>query len=187
MSDVLNFLQQRNSAPRLCAPGPDASQVEVLLQTALRAPDHAWLQPWRFNVISGSGRERLGQVFVDALLANDPLADAAAQDKARAAPLRAPVLIVVSCVVQPHPKVPRDEQLLSAGCAAHSILLAAEAMGYAGVWRTGSYATDPHVKIALEHEPRQEIVAFLYLGSRDGAAKPLPLREVNNYARYWDQ
>ncbi|MCX2981717.1 nitroreductase [Halieaceae bacterium IMCC14734] len=187
MSDVLKFLQQRNSAPRLCAPGPDAAQVEGLLQAALRVPDHAWLQPWRFNVITGAGRDRLGQVFVDALLANDPLAAAAAQDKARAAPLRAPVLIVVSCLVQPHPKVPRDEQLLSAGCAAHSILLAAEAMGYAGVWRTGSYATDHTVKTALEHEPSQEIVAFLYLGSRDSEAKQLPLREVDNYVKYWNQ
>lgn len=187
MSDLLDKLQQRNSAPRLCEPAPDAEQVEMLLRTAVRAPDHAWLQPWRFTVIAGPARERLGQVFVDALLATDPLAAAAAQDKARAAPLRAPLLIVVSCVVQVHPKVPREEQLLSAGCAAHSILLAAEAIGYAGVWRTGSYATDPHVKAALAHAPNEEIVAFLYLGTREGEAKRLPTREVDNYVTYWEQ
>ena len=187
MSELLSLLQQRNSAPRLCEPGPDAEQVHELLQAALRAPDHAWLQPWRFTVVSGANRARLGEVFCEALLRADPQADEAAQAKARVAPLRAPLLIIVSCVVQVHPKVSREEQLLSAGCAAHSILLAADAIGYAGVWRTGSYATDAHVSAALDQAASEEIVAFLYLGTRDGKTKSLPQREVHNYVRHWGQ
>ena len=44
MSDILQFLQQRNSAPRLIAPAPSAAQLDDIFRAALRAPDHAWLR-----------------------------------------------------------------------------------------------------------------------------------------------
>lgn len=47
--------------------------------------------------------------------------------------------------LQDHFKVPKSEQLLAAGCAAHGILLAAYAQGVGGVWRTGELAYSPHV------------------------------------------
>ncbi len=156
-----------------------------MFRAALRAPDHAWLRPWRFQVISGEARQQLGQVFLDSLLASNPQADAAACSKAQHAPLRAPVMIVVICRYTQHPKVPHQEQLLSAGCAAHAMLLAAEAQGYAGIWRTGSYVEDATVTEALGLADNEQIIGFLYFGSRDGAAKPLPARKVEDYVSYW--
>jgi nitroreductase len=99
--------------------------------------------------------------------------------------MRAPLMVVVVCRFSEHPKVPRDEQLLSAGCAAHSLLLAAEAQGYAGIWRTGNYALDSHVHAALGVSENEEVVGFLYFGTRDGQAKALPQREVDEYVSYW--
>ena len=60
MSDILQFLQQRNSASRLIAPAPSAAQLEGIFRAALRAPDHAWLRPWRFITIAGERRTGLG-------------------------------------------------------------------------------------------------------------------------------
>lgn len=185
MNDALQLLQQRNSAPRLIAPGPDDASLANMFGAALRVPDHAWLQPWRFLVVQGRAREALGEVFLKALLASTPDADAAACNKARQAPLRAPLLIVVICSYREHPKVPAHEQLLSAGCAAHALLLAAEAQGYAGVWRTGVFSEDAYVAGALDLVASEKIVGFLYFGSRDGAAKALPAREVDGYVKHW--
>jgi nitroreductase len=185
MNDFLKQLQMRNSAPRLTEPGPDPYTLEQMFTAALRAPDHAWLQPWRFIVIEGDARAELGEVFLQALLAVTPGADEAARSRAQRAPLRAPLLVVAVCKVVEHPKVPREEQLLSTGCAVHSMLLAAESQGYAGIWRTGGYATDQHVRTALDVGGSEEIVGFLYFGTRDGPAKPLPTREVGNYVSYW--
>jgi nitroreductase len=184
---LLELLQQRNSAPRLTDPAPDEAARLEMFRAALRAPDHAWLQPWRFLVFEGEARAELGHIFTAALLAVDPEADAAAREKARQAPLRAPLLITVICRVTEHPKVPREEQLISAGCAAHAMLLAAEAQGYAGVWRTGNYATDRRVATALGLEDNEEIVGFLYFGTRDGEAKRLPQREVSDYVSNWGE
>lgn len=185
MNAILDFLQQRNSAPRLVAPAPDKDELAQMLRAALRAPDHAWLRPWRFLAIRGGRREAFGDVLESCLLERDPAADAAARDKARAAPLRAPLVLVVVARLQDHPKVPALEQRLSAGCAAHALLLAAEALGYAGIWRTGAPAFDPAVHRALGLAESEEVVAFLYLGTRQGTPKTLPDLAPEDFCREW--
>ena len=186
MTNLLTQLQQRNSAPRLVEPAPDAAARREMFRAALRAPDHAWLQPWRFVVVEDSARYELGKVFESALLESNPEADEAARDKARQAPLRAPLLVTIICSVTEHPKVPREEQLISSGCAAHAMLLAAEAQGYAGIWRTGNFARSARVNRALGLRSHEEIVGFLYFGSRKGQAKNLPNREPGQYVSYWE-
>jgi nitroreductase len=185
MADTLQSLQTRNSAPRLVTPAPSREQLDEILQAALRVPDHAWLRPWRFVAIEGERREDFGEVLERCLLRRDPVADVSAREKARAAPLRAPLVLVVVARLQEHPKVPADEQRLSAGCAAHAILLAAEALGYAGIWRTGNAAFDPYVGSALGLVDNEEVIAFLYLGTRDGNPKNLPVLKPADFLSRW--
>ncbi|MEM6581418.1 MAG: nitroreductase family protein [Pseudomonadota bacterium] len=185
MNDTIQFLQSRNSSPRLTEPAPSESELEQLLRAALRAPDHAWLRPWRFIHISGERRTAFGEVLERSLCERNPQVDEAARTKARNAPLRAPLITVVVAKLTEHPKVPAVEQRLSAGCAAQALLFAAEASGYAGMWRTGDAAYDPSVMTALGLAPNEEIVAFLYLGTRDGAAKSLPALEPAEFASSW--
>jgi nitroreductase len=185
MRDTLVFLQTRNSAPRLTEPAPPPEDLQEIFRAALRAPDHAWLRPWRFITIAGQRREAFGEVLEASLLRRNPAADAAALAKARNAPLRAPLVVVVVARITQHPKVPPVEQRLSAGCAAHAILLAAEACGYAGIWRTGEGAFDRTVMDVLGLEANEEIVGFIYLGSREGAAKPLPHLDTAEFVSSW--
>lgn len=183
--DALSQLQQRNSAPKLTDPAPSAEQLEQMFQAALRAPDHANLRPWRFLLVQGSARERLGQIFASALAKRSPEADAEAQAKAASKALRAPLIVVVIARISEHPKVPPVEQRLSAGCAAFSLLLAAEAQGYAGIWRTGANAFDPQVMRDLGMAENEEIVGYLYIGTRDGRAKPLPQHNNSDFVQNW--
>ena len=186
MIDAMTLLTERNSAPRLTEPAPDAAAREAMFAAALRAPDHAWLRPWRFLTVEGEGRRDLGGVLERSLLRRMPDADAAAREKARGAPLRAPLVVVVLARLQAHPKVPPLEQRLSAGCAAQALLLAAEAQGYAGIWRTGAGAYDPEVVRELGGGEDEEIVAFIYLGSRNGRAKALPALAVDDFVAPWE-
>ncbi len=185
MNDILRFLQNRNSAPKLTAPGPDPATIEQIFRAALRVPDHAWLRPWRFLTVAGDRRRDLGRLLERCLLARDPRADETARDKARNAPLRAPLLVVVVARLSEHAKVPAVEQRLSAGCAAQAILLAAEACGYAGIWRTGDAAFDRNVMDGLGLAANEEIVAVLYLGTRDGGPKPLPKLDTGDFVSNW--
>ena len=72
MSDFLEFLQQRNSSPKLTEPAPGEAQMEQIFRAALRAPDHAWLRPWRFLTISGDRREAFGALLEECLVQRTP-------------------------------------------------------------------------------------------------------------------
>ena len=185
MTDILQFLQRRNSGPRLIEPAPSEAELEQMFRAALRVPDHAWLRPWRFITIAGQRRGDFGLVLERCLRERNPRADDAALAKARNAPLRAPLLVVVTACLTEHAKVPAIEQRLSAGCAAQALLLAAEASGYAGIWRTGDAAFDRNVMAALGLSANEEIVGLVYLGTRDGVAKSLPSLDTADYVSNW--
>ena len=61
------------------------------------------------------------------------------------------------------------EQVLCAGAAATNILLAARALGFNGVWKTGAAAYDETVKGELGFEPADALVGFLYIGTETDA------------------
>ena len=182
--EALDALLNRVSVPRLTEPAPNAAQREGLFQAALRAPDHGQLRPWRFLTIEGEGRAKLGELFAEAL-ANKGDASQAALDKARAMPLRAPLLIVVIARLQDHFKVPKSEQRLAASCAAHGILIAAHAQGIGAVWRTGEMAFDAHVHQGLGLEPTEELIGYLYLGTPLNEPRTAPVLDTADFVRAW--
>ena len=181
---ALDLLLNRVSVGRLLAPAPDAAQRELMFRAALRAPDHGQLRPWRFLTVEGEARVRLGELYAQALAA-DPETRPEALDKARAMPLRAPLVVVVIARLSEHPKVPQEEQVLSAGCAVHSLLLAAQALGFGGIWRTGDLAHHPHVLRGLGLAANEKIVGFLYLGSFEGARRVPPALEPGDFVSAW--
>jgi len=185
MNDTLRFLQQRNSAAKLIEPTPSPEQMEEIFRAALRAPDHARLRPWRFITITGARRLAFGELLESALLKRTPDADDAARAKARNAPLRAPMLVAVVARLQEHPKVPPQEQRFSAACAAHALLLAVEASGFAGIWRTGAGAYDREVMKELDLAGSEETVGFVYIGTREGPAKPIPQLATADFVSTW--
>lgn len=188
--DAIKLLHERNSVSKLRDPAPSGEVLTSILKASLRAPDHARLTPWRFLTIEGSAREQLGQLFVQSAqaLAVSKGLDSPTEnelDRLSRKPLRAPLIIVVIAAIQEHPKVPPIEQILSAGCAAHSILLAAHALGYAGIWRTGSNAYDECVMGGLGLSSSEVIVGFIYMGTIEGRVKPLAELSVGDYHQAW--
>jgi len=180
----LEFLSQRYSCSKLTEPGPGPAQIKQLLDIALRAPDHAGLKPWRFIVMTGQGRVRLGDILAKAVKING--GDDAKVIKAQNMPMRAPLVITVIAKYTEHDKVPWIEQVQSAGCALFSMQQAALAMGFGGIWRTGELARDDTVREALSLDVEDEIVGYLYLGTQTTAhscRKPIPQQE---YAEFWD-
>lgn len=183
--EALDLLLKRVSVARLCEPAPDAEQLELMFRAALRAPDHGQLRPWRFLTIAGEGRERLGEVFAEAVRQRDAQASDEALEKARRMPLRAPLLVAVIARLQEHPKVPHSEQLLAAGCAAHGLLLAAQALGFGGIWRSGELAFDAQVASRLGLGSDERLLGFIYLGSPEGRVRTAPELDPVDFVSPW--
>ena len=183
--EALDALLNRVSAPRLLDPAPTAEQREVLFAAALRAPDHGQLRPYRFLTVEGEARNQLGEILAEAVQAQGGEVTQAALDKARAMPLRAPLVVVVIARLQDHFKVPKSEQLITAGCAAHAIELAAFAQGIGAVWRTGELSYAPHVAKGLGLGEGEEVVAFLYLGTAQNELRTAPKVDSAEFVKAW--
>lgn len=174
--DAIEVLLGRASAPKVREPGPTPSQLDTILRAGARAPDHGRMQPFRFVVIEGEARNRLGALMATALAARDPTVSDAALESARAKARRSPTIIAVGAVVRSNPKVPDIEQVLAAGAACQNMMLAAHALGLGAAWRTGEPAYDLAVKSGLGFDPSDVIVGFLYIGTPIAAA---PERHVD--------
>ena len=161
--NALDLLLNRQSDSKLTTPGPTQEQLDIIKQAALRVPDHAGLKPWQFITVEGDARNKLGEIYYQAALNAD--ADEKTVERAKELPLRAPLIVICIAKYKEHVKVPRVEQVQSAGCAVMAMQQAAFAQGLAGVWRTGWYAKDDYVKNALGLTEIDELVGFLYIGS----------------------
>lgn len=161
--DTLELLVNRRSASRLTEPAPAGDALQNILRAALRAPDHGTLQPWQFVIVEGEGRERFSQLLEQGAIAAN--GDEKAIEKARNAPFRAPMIIVAIAKCQDHPKVPKWEQEMSAGCAVMAMQMAAVAQGFNGIWRSGALTDSPVVRAGFNCGEQDKIVGFLYLGT----------------------
>ena len=169
---VLAFLARRRSASALTlrAPGPEAKDVNTLLRLATRVPDHGKLTPWRFIVISGTGKADLA----DALMLIAKARPDAAKAVAALGKFNAPPVAI--CVVS-HPvpgDIPEWEQQLSAGAVCISLLNAASAMGYGANWITDWYSSDPTATALLGLKADERVAGMVFLGT----AAEAPLERV---------
>jgi nitroreductase len=165
---AIEALLTRRSARALTEPAPDAPALELIFSAAARAPDHGRLRPWRFVTVRAAARERFGALLADQLRRSHPQTAEEALQRERLKAFRAPLIVVVAAHCDPKVKIPVIEQTLSAGAAAHAMMLAAFALGFNAMWKTGAAAYDATVKQALGLEPEDAIVGFLYLGTESG-------------------
>lgn len=180
--DAIELLLTRQSTPRLIAPAPDASQLKIILDAAIRVPDHGALAPWEFIIATDQGLNTLADIFVEAAKASG--ADEDFVNKAKGMPMRAPMVITVVAKTQQHPKVPVLEQQIAAGCATMAMQQAAFALGIGAVWRTGDFAFDANVNAALGLELHDQIVGFLYVGTPAVVTPQKPQKDGSQYVRY---
>ena len=182
---MIQTLLSRASAGAFTEPGPSGAELRVILEAAVRAPDHGRLRPWRFIVIRGEGRQRLSDLYVASLQRRHPGASAGEIEKARAKPLRAPVTIVVAAHVVEGHKVPVIEQVLSAGAAAMNILNAAYALGYGAKWVTGENCYDPVFRGALGLAPADQVVGLIHIGTAKGEAVAVERPDPADFVEEW--
>ena len=184
--EAIEALTARVSGTTLIEPGPDELELHSILSAAVRAPDHGRLRPWRFTVLRGAARQRLGELMGKALVHRHPDATAAQIEKESNRPLRSPLILVVAAKVDEQSKIPAIEQVLSAAAAAENVMVAAFALGFGCAWKTGEAAYDPEIKAAFGLAPTDAIVGFLYLGSNANAPSAPPVLDLSEYVIEWD-
>lgn len=173
----IETLLSRVSIPQVSGPSVTDEELNLLLRAGLRASDHGRLKPYRFILLDGEAREYLSDAVGMYLKANFEGLTGDAIESAKAKVMRAPTLLAVIFCPKAHERIPKNEQLLTAGCAAQLIVTAAHMLGLGAMWRTGAASYSREVSEMLALSETEQLVAMIYLG-RPVAQRSLP-GEVN--------
>jgi nitroreductase len=180
--DTLQFLLQRHSVSALTEPAPDAGALDLIIQAGLRAPDHGHLRPYSFIVATGDGIGRLGTLMQRAAIAAGK-PDSVIQ-RAPEMPKRAPMVIIAVTKPVAHDGVPVFEQQLATGCAVMAMQMAAQTLGFGGIWRSGWFIFDRGFHSDLGLADEDQIVGFLYLGTPRAEVPVPPKDETTKFVRW---
>lgn len=147
--------------------------AERLCRLATWAPNHKKTWPWRFALLVGPARARLGELTADQLEA-EGVTDEAKLAKARGKYLRAPMMVAVGCAPHPDPEL-HDENRDAVAAGVQTFLLGATAVGLASFWASGAPLRSAAVRELCGFDPDDRIVALVYLGWPVGDV-PVPER-----------
>lgn len=158
------LLGRYSVGPRhLQEPGPSDEELALMVQAALRAPDHGELLPFRFKLVRGEARARMAELFAAAARQAGKDEAGAALDAERA--LLPPVSVaVVARIDLGHPQVPAHEQWACVGGAIANFLSAAHLLGFGGKMLSGAKVRDPAICAAF-CVPGETLLGWITLGT----------------------
>jgi nitroreductase len=166
---MIEQLLNRRSIQEMANRIPE-KDLDKIFQCALIAADHGLLRPWRFIVVGPNSKIKLQEMIAEGLCEDGvPLTDARKTGLLKKLE-RAPHIVVCIMSEKQSKKIPRSEQLLSAGAAVQSMAICAHLMGYGAFWRTGAYAYSKGIKKQLKTAVDDHIIGFLYLGQTNAIA-----------------
>lgn len=137
----------------LAHPGPGPVGLRTILNAAIVVPDHGRCRPWRFLVLEGDTKDAFGLVFEKAYLVrcgrHGDIPDREQQHREHKKLARTPVVIIVICRPNANGTIQHGDQRAAVAAATQNILLAATALDYGSMWRTGQAAVDSTVRETL--------------------------------------
>ena len=181
--DALKNILNRVSARQLSEPYPNKEEMDIVYNAALRAPDHAWLKPSSFIEVKNEGLDKLSKIFLDFGKSCSDVSDIVLK-KYQNAPYRAPMIVILVNTYKEHPKVPAIEQKLSTATAAQNIMLALNAMNLSLIHISGKLAFNKTVQKSLGLDDNQEILGYLYIGTKIGTKKKIPSLDIDDFVSY---
>lgn len=184
---VIDVLLSRNSTKQIAGPGPSEDQIQQILATAMRAPDHGRLRPWRFKRIEGQNIGHLADLAVQTMAAEGKPLNPTKEQNMREWLGRAPlVLAVASYVDHSNERIPQHERMIATGAAVMNILNATHALGFGAFWSTGIGTYTQGVPESLGFDALEyEFLGFVVIGTLTGEPTPKERPAVEDYVTSW--
>ncbi|MDR6225908.1 nitroreductase family protein [Desmospora profundinema] len=166
--DVNQAIRTRRSVGKVAEEMPDRALIEKILEAARWAPNHHMTQPWKYTVLTGSARNRLGDVLAEikaeSMTEEEQMNASHQLEQARQKPLRAPVIIAAAVNPSLDPRVEEIEEICAVAAGVQNALLTAHALGLGAIWRTGKQTYSPKMKRFFGLSERETLLGFLYIG-----------------------
>jgi len=178
------FIHSRHhiSPKRLVTPGPSPEQKAEIISAAGAAPDHGRVTPWHFYEVSEASRNLLGAVFADALIERDASASPAQIQEAKEKAFRGPLLFLATIKLDNRlDAIPKQEKVISAGCAIQNMLLMANALGFGSGLSSGKALYSEKLRNLFSLQAEEEPLCFITIGT---IASHKPIVERPNISQY---
>lgn len=185
--DTVDAIKQRTSVRRY-RPEPVAREtIELLLECAVRAPNHKLTEPWRFAVLTGEAKAKLAEIRGAHRLKryDDPASAAAraAMEKVRRETLETPSIIVMMAHVHAD-EVIREEDYAAVMMATANLMTAAQSLGLGTYLKTGGIMRDPALGELIGLPDGYRVVAVLSLGYPAATEAPRRRRPAGDLTRW---
>jgi nitroreductase len=175
--EVEAVIRSRRTVKRF-APEPVPRHLLVsLLDAAVWAPNHKLTEPWRFYLLDGESRTRVGEIAATISRAKaKPQADTADIEHGAAQVLKTwaevPTLLYVTMISDANPEI--DEENYGAVCCAiQNFMLLAHAAGLVTSWNSGTVAQSPALRDFVGAHETERMVGLIRVGYPDPQAPEL--------------
>ena len=183
MSEVSNFFSKRRSvmARKMSSKPIDKDDLNLIIESGIRVPDHGALNPWKLVVMQGDSLKNVDtEIIFSEFIKKNPNMDNKFQEKESKKLQRAGAVIAVISTPIDHPSIPKWEMYLSAGAVCMNLLSSAQSMGYAAQWLTEWYAyNDKMLEFLGGNINKDKISGFIYIGHK--IEEPLERKRPNPF------
>ena len=156
---VLHALSTRRSISKVDPETPNDSDLLEIIRSISSVADHKSLRPWRFLIIRGNDRHRLGDALDEAAgVVRKP-------GETNTKPLRAELLLALVSSPVNHDKVPEWEQHATAAGAGHLLELALWQAGWGVMWRSGTLTNTESVRRLHRLDDHELLMGWFYIGA----------------------
>lgn len=156
---VLHALSTRRSISKVDPETPNDSDLLEIIRSISSVADHKSLRPWRFLIIRGNDRHRLGDALDEAAgVVRKP-------GETNTKPLRAELLLALVSSPVDHDKVPEWEQHATAAGAGHLLELALWQAGWGVMWRSGTLTNTESVRRLHRLDDHELLMGWFYIGA----------------------
>jgi nitroreductase len=145
----------------------DRAVLDAMFENANHAPTHGLTEPWRFRVYeSEASRRELAENLQRIYRETTPEEKWRAEKVAKlgAAPLLAPVVVVICMVRQETGQIPEIEEIAAVACAVQNMHLTASAVGLGAKWSSPPVCYTRGMKAWLGLRAEDKCLGLFYIG-----------------------
>lgn len=190
--DSLNKLirSRRSTKPRLFNGKKIEDQVVwQILENANWAPNHGLTQPWRYQVFSGLGLEKLANFQANLYQQMTPIEEFKLEKYTRMKTniLKSSHIIVICLERQKSEKIPEIEEIEAVACSVQNMALTAAAYEICSFWGSGGVTYTNELKQFLGLGEKDKCLGYLYLGYSDSPTAKSRREPIQDKVQWIDQ
>lgn len=144
----------------------ERTDIERILEAANWAPNHRKTEPWRFKVLQGESKEKLGLFLSLKYMETEERPKEMKVKKLIDNPKRAGAIIAICMQRDPKESVPEWEEIAATAMAVQNMWLCCTEMGIGSYW--SSPGLIKYMDEFFEMSEGEKCLGFFYMGYYDG-------------------